>query len=265
MTHNLPAPLDVKLMNLTSSLLLVAFVLLALGAAAGWVMAHPLFAIRGVTVTGDVNHNNALTLRANVAPQLRGTFLTIDLVAARHAFEAMPWVRQAVVRREFPNRLKVILQEHQAVGYWGTESDSTLVNSFGEVFEANVDEVEQDELPRLDGPQGQSAQALAMYRALQPLFERVDLSIEELDLTGRGSWRAKLDTGAQIELGRGTEEEVVARTQRFLGTMTQVTSRYGRTVTSLESADLRHQEGYAIRLRGVSTVLPEAQKAQKNQ
>lgn len=265
MTHNLPAPLDVKLMNLTSRLLLVAFVLLALGAAAGWVMAHPLFAIRGVTVTGDVNHNNALTLRANVAPQLRGTFLTIDLVAARHAFEAMPWVRRAVVRREFPNRLKVILQEHQAAGYWGTESDSTLVNSYGEVFEANVDEVDQDELPRLDGPQGQSAQALAMYRALQPLFERLDLSIEELDLTGRGSWRAKLDTGAQIELGRGTEEEVVARTQRFLGTMTQVTSRYGRTVTSLESADLRHQEGYAIRLRGVSTVLPEAQKAQKNQ
>jgi len=226
-------------------------------------MAHPLFAIRGVTVTGDVNHNNALTLRANVAPQLRGTFLTIDLVAARHAFEAMPWVRRAVVRREFPNRLKVILQEHQAVGYWGTEGDSTLVNSYGEVFEANVDEVEQ-ELPRLDGPQGQSAQALAMYRALQPLFERLELSIEELDLTGRGSWRAKLDTGAEIELGRGTEEEVVARTQRFLGTMTQVTSRYGRSVTSLESADLRHQEGYAIRLRGVSTVLPEAQKAQKN-
>lgn len=264
MTHNLPAPLDVKLMNLTSNLLLVAFVLLALGAAAGWAMAHPLFAIRGVTVMGDVNHNNALTLRANVAPQLKGTFLTIDLAAARQAFEAMPWVRQAVVRREFPNRLKVILQEHQAVGYWGTESDSTLVNSHGEVFEANVDEVEQDELPRLDGPQGQSAQALAMYRALQPLFERLDLSIEELDLTGRGSWRVKLDTGAQIELGRGTEEEVVARTQRFLGTMTQVTSRYGRTVTSLESADLRHQEGYAIRLRGVSTVLPEAQKAQKN-
>lgn len=264
MTHNLPAPLDVKLMNLTSNLLLVAFVLLALGAAAGWAMAHPLFAIRGVTVMGDVNHNNALTLRANVAPQLKGTFLTIDLAAARQAFEAMPWVRQAVVRREFPNRLKVILQEHQAVGYWGTESDSTLVNSHGEVFEANVDEVEQDELPRLDGPQGQSAQALAMYRALQPLFERLDLSIEELDLTGRGSWRAKLDTGAQIELGRGTEEEVVVRTQRFLGTMTQVTSRYGRTVTSLESADLRHQEGYAIRLRGVSTVLPEAQKAQKN-
>ena len=263
MNNSLPAPLDVKLMNLTSSLLLVAFVLLALGALAGWAMAHPLFAIRGVTVAGDVNHNNALTLRANVAPQLRGTFLTIDLAAARRSFEAMPWVRRAVVRREFPNRLKAILQEHQAVGYWGAEGDSTLVNSFGEVFEANVDEVDQDELPRLDGPQGQSTQVLAMYRALQPLFERLELSIEELELTGRGSWRAKLDTGASIELGRGTEDEVAARTQRFLGTLTQVASRYGRTVTALEAADLRHQEGYAVRLRGVSTVLSEAQKTQK--
>lgn len=263
MNNSLPAPLDVKLMNLTSSLLLVAFVLLALGALAGWAMAHPLFAIRGVTVAGDVNHNNALTLRANVAPQLRGTFLTIDLAAARRSFETMPWVRRAVVRREFPNRLKAILQEHQAVGYWGAEGDSTLVNSFGEVFEANVDEVDQDELPRLDGPQGQSAQVLAMYRTLLPLFGRLELSIEELELTGRGSWRAKLDTGAQIELGRGTEDEVMARTQRFLGTVTQVASRYGRAVAALESADLRHQEGYAVRLRGVSTVLPEAQKAQQ--
>lgn len=264
MKHIPPVPLDVRLMNLTASLLLSVFVLLALGAVAGWAMAHPVFAIRGVTVTGDVSHYNALTLRANVAPQLKGTFLTIDLSAARQAFEAMPWVRQAVVRREFPNRLRVILQEHQAVGYWGDESDPALVNSFGEVFEANVGEVEQEALPQLAGPQGQAAQVLAMYRALQPMFERMALSIEELTLTGRGSWRAKLDVGAEVELGRGTEEEVVARTQRFLGTLTQVTSRHGRTVSALASVDLRHQQGYAIRLRGVSTVGPEVPKAQKN-
>lgn len=252
------APLDVRLMNLTSTLLLAGFVLLALGMLAGWAMARPIFAIRGVTVTGDVNHNNALTLRANVAPRLKGTFLTIDLGAARQAFESVPWVRAAVVRREFPNRLKVILQEHQPVGYWGGDGDSTLINSFGEVFEANVGEVEQDALPRLNGPTGQSAQVLAMYQALVPVFEDKDLGLDVLELTGRGSWRVQLDTGARIELGRGSQDEVVAQTRRFLGTMTQVTARYGRTVTALESADLRHPQGYALRLRGVSTVLPQA-------
>ena len=263
MTPHLPTPLDVKLMNASSSVLLLAFVLLALGAAASWAMAHPAFAIRGVTVTGDVNHNNALTLRANVAPQLRGTFLSIDLRAAKQVFEAMPWVRRAVVRREFPNRLKVILQEHQAVGYWGAEGESTLVNSSAEVLEAFVAVVESDDVALLDVPLGQSAHVLAMYRVLQPLFESREMSIDTLELTGRGSWRARLDVGADMELGRGEQDEVVARTERFLKTMTQVTSRYGRTVTALESADLRHQEGYAIRLRGVSTVAPEGSKATK--
>jgi cell division protein FtsQ len=31
----------------------------------------------------------------------------------------------------------VKLQEHQAVAHWGDEDDTHLVNSFGEVFEAN--------------------------------------------------------------------------------------------------------------------------------
>lgn len=256
MTQDPVKPFDVKLMNLTARVLLLGFVLLALGAFGGWVARHPVFAVGGISVFGETHHNNAVTLRAQVAPYLSGTFLTIDLATVRQAFELAPWVRRAVVRREFPNRLKVILQEHQAVGYWGAEGESTLVNSFGEVFEANLGEVEQDALPRLNGPTEQSAQVLAMYRALQPLFESREMPIEQFELTGRGNWRAQLDTGAEIELGRGTEEDIVARARQFLETMTQVTSRYGRTASALESADLRHEQGYAIRLKGVSTLVP---------
>jgi cell division protein FtsQ len=36
--------------------------------------------------------------------------------------------------------------------------------------------------------------------------------------------------------------------------VTQVTSKYGRRTDALESADLRHGDGYAVRLRGVTTV-----------
>lgn len=263
MTEPLTAPLDVKLMNLTAKLLLWVFVAFVLWASVSWITQASVFALRGITVNGDVNHNNALTLRANVAPRLSGTFLTLDLATARRAFESVPWVRSAVVRREFPNRLQVSLQEHQAVAYWGAESDSTLVNSFGEVFEANTGEVEQDSLPRLSGPSEQARQVLAMYRALQPLFERLDLNVDQLELTGRGGWRAELDSEAVLELGRGSEDDVVARVQPFLNTLTQVTARYGRTVTTLQSADLRHEQGYAIRLRGVSTVVAGAQALKK--
>ena len=63
-----------------------------------------------------------------------------------------------------------------------------------------------------------------------------------------------------IELGRGTTAEVLARTNRFLNTLTQVTARYERTPDAVETADLRHEDGYAIRLRGVSTLAADAPK-----
>lgn len=254
MTQGLPVPLDVRLMNFTAALLLLGFVLLALATGGRWLAHHPVFAIRGLTVLGDISHSSALTLRAHVGPQLKGTFLTVDLHAVRQAFESVPWVRKAVVQREFPNRLRVILQEHQAVAYWGEEGESTLVNSHGEVFEANLGEIEQEELPRLDGPPGQSAQVLAMYRELQPLFETLDQPLEQLALSGRGNWRVQLAGGARLELGSGTPAEVTARVRQFLGTVGQVAAHHGRGLGALEAADLRYAQGYALRLRGVSTV-----------
>jgi cell division protein FtsQ len=247
-------PLDIRLMNGMAGLLLVVAMLAVLGSVLGWAMRLPVFVIHGVTVTGDVAHYNAITLRANVMPRLQGTFFTLDVHAARKAFEGMPWVRQAVVRRDFPDRLRVQLQEHQAVAFWGADDDSHLVNSFGEVFEANVGELEQDKLPRLIGPDNQSAQVLAMQRTLQPLLAKLDLGIDQLELTTRGGWHAQLDNGASLELGSGSTEDLVARTQRFVQTITQATSHYQRSVEQLEAVDLRHPDGYAIQLAGVSTL-----------
>lgn len=254
------SPMDVKLMNMTAAALLLTFVVLAFVSTGRWAARLSVFDIKGIAVTGDVSHNNALTLRANVAPRLSGTFFSIDLARVRAAFESVPWVRRATVRREFPDRLNVVLHEHQAVAYWGGEGELRLINSFGEVFEANVGEVEQDALPRLSGPDGQSSDVLAMYRVLAPLFEQLELQVDELHLSGGGSWLVRLNSGATMELGRGGAADISARLRRFVQTLTQVTSRYSRTTTAVESVDLRHENGYAIRLRGVSTTVVADQK-----
>jgi cell division protein FtsQ len=253
-------PVDVKLMNLTVAVLVVVFVVLCAMATVRVVSRASQFDILGITVTGDTRHNNSVTLRANVAPRIAGTFFTVDLSRVRAAFEAAPWVRRAVVHREFPNRLRVTLQEHQPVALWGGDGDARLVNSFGEVFEANLGEVDQDGLPMLKGPEGTGPEVLDMYRAIEPLFAEMEMPVEQLALSGRGSWSLRLDAGSEIELGRGSAEEVAPKVRRFLKTLTQVVSRYGRAPNSIESADMRHENGYAIRLRGVSTTQPDAVK-----
>jgi cell division protein FtsQ len=254
-----PVPGDIKLMNVT------AVVFAALGALAlaatltFWIVHQPLFALRAIRIEGDVSRNSVSTIRANALPHLAGNFFTLDLAGGRRGFEAVPWVRRAVVDRVWPNRLRVHLEEHRPVALWSHDGASErLVNSFGEVFEANIGDVEDDGLPTLDGPEGSARHMLAVFDRLAPILAAIDAHIETLSLSARGSWRAELDSGAELELGRGSDDEVAERTRRFVGTVSQVLARYQRP---LEYADLRHHDGYAVRLKGVTTTLDAAGKS----
>jgi cell division protein FtsQ len=255
-----PLPLDIRLMNVAAAWLLSGVVLVGLCAGVWWWLRHPMFAIRAITVQGEVTRNNAITLRANVVPQLQGNFFTLNLDQARQVFESVPWVRAAVVHRDFPNRLRAELLEHQPMALWGDDGANTLLNQQGQVFEANAEDPEVDGLPRLKGPVEQSQQVMQMYRYLKPILAAADMDIDRIELSPRGSWRVVTDKGAQLELGRGSQNEVGEQVQMFLRTLSQVTARYGRTPTALAGADLRHKDGYALRLKGVSTVEADPRK-----
>lgn len=249
-------PLDVRLMN-AASVVIFAMAGAALAAAGVlWLMRAPAFPVRSIQLEGDLQRNSVTTIRANAMPRLAGNFFSADLAHSREAFESVPWVRRAVIRRVWPDRLAVRLEEHRPAALWQDEDgNDRLVNSFGEVFEANVGDVEDESLPQLSGPDGSAARMLSVLRRLQPLFEGHDRAIERLSLSGRGSWRLQLDGETVIELGRGGDDEVVARTERFLRTITQVTGHFR---APLLHADLRYPEGYAVRLRGLTTTTSTA-------
>lgn len=254
-------PGDVRLMNAAASALFVLAAAGALAAAWLWVMRTPLVPVRGIQLEGDLTRNSVPTIRANATPRLAGNFFSVDLQAARDAFEAVPWVRNAVVRRVWPDRLAVRLEEHKPAALWaGDDTADRLVNTHGEVFVANVGDVEDDNLPILAGPEGQAAAMLALHRRLVPVLEPLGLAVQRLQLSGRGSWRVELDNGATLELGRGGDDEVIARTERFVRTLPQVVQRFN---APLEYADLRHPGGYAVRLRGVGTTPAAAGPAAK--
>lgn len=254
-------PIDVRLMNAvaTAVFVLAGLALLAAGALA--LTRAPLFALKHVKLDGELARSSVATVRANAMPQLAGNFWQLDLQRAREAFEAVPWVRQAVVRRVWPDTLAVRLAEHEAVALWSADDgNDRLVNAQGEVFDANVGDVEDEGLPRFAGPEGSAPAMLAMYRLLQPRLAALQARIETLRLSRRGSWRVELDSGAVVELGRGDEAEVAARTERFVRTLGEVSERFQRP---LEYADLRHADGYAVRLKGITTTPPPAAPARK--
>lgn len=259
-------PPDIRLMNGVSALLCLGFVLAVLALGVNKLVRLPALAIRTVQVDGDVSRNSEASLRANALPRLQGGFLNMNLANARQAFESVPWVRRAVVQRVWPGRLHVSLEEHKPAAYWELKPDGadahsdaaqerSLINTHGEVFHANLGDVEDEDLPVLSGPTGAASHMLAMWQTLSSQTRVLDERIERLDLSGRGSWKITWERGGVIELGRGTDAEVQARYAQFVGSVTQITSRFR---TTLLSADLRHHDGYAARLRGVSTTTTPA-------
>lgn len=250
-------PQDIRWMNLATTALVVLAVAMVLTWGAVTVSRLAYFDLRHVEIEGDFHRHNLMTVRANAVPRLQGGYFSVDLREARAAFEALPWVRKAVVRRVWPDTLRVTLEEHRPAAYWHHDArDDELVNTFGEVFEANLGDVEDEGLPTLQAPsQAASTQAvwmLDMLRRLTPVLASLG-EIRTLRLNDRGGWTVWLDDEARIELGRGATDDVVARTERFVRSYPVLVKTYA---APLLYADLRYAEGYAIKLQGLHT-MPE--------
>jgi cell division protein FtsQ len=249
-------PLDARLMNAVAVTAMTIAVLAIAWQAVKWATRSPVFTVSAIQLDAALDKASLAGVRASALPRLSGNFFSIDLDAARAAFEQVPWVRRATVRRVWPNRLAVTLEEHEAAALWHGEGQGRerLVNTQGELFEAPRRDVARLELPTLAGSaDAQSAQMLAMLRRLGESLAPIEQQVEWLRLSSRGSWQAELAGGAKLELGRGADDEVVARVDRLARTLAGVNARFGSTPRALVAADLRHPDGYALRLAGITT------------
>lgn len=244
---------------------LLGGVVLVLGLRA--VANLPVFAISSLQLRGDTQFHSALTIAANVLPQLSGNYFTVDVRRAQKQFEALPWIRSATVQRRFPSMLEVQLIAHVPVAKWlpldsGAALDNDLerlVNVQGEVFEASSGQIDTDSLPELSGPAASAASVLALYQQLNTTLNPSTAAqrvwrVERLLLSVQGLWQAVVTTPsdrAVLELGAGDSAAVMARVNRWLAAMPTVVGKYGQR--ELHSVDLRYTSGFAVSLAGITT------------
>lgn len=243
---------DVKMLNAISSALvgLVALALLASGL--WWVAQRPMFTIKTIRIEGQetpLRRVSTSTVRSTALPRIKGNFFTANLDGVRAAFEAVPWVRKATVRREWPNRLIVTLEEHVPLGTWG--QDGRLLSVKGDVFVANLAEAEEDgDLPEFAGPEGSEKEVVARYQEFQAWFAPANLSPDSVQLSGRYAWTVRLNNGMTVELGREqTKTTLQERVNRLLAVYPQLVARLQDRI---ENVDLRYPNGMALRASGMA-------------
>lgn len=230
------------LLNLISDLLML-FAAIGLGwALVTWFLSRPLFPLREVVLISPAGQVTEAQLEYVARTAVRGNFFTIDLEDTRAAFETLPWVRRAEVRRRWPDGLELRLIEHEAAAHWtaSENGDARLVNREGEVFTASS----SDEMPKLAGPQGSSARLLVRYRELSALLQPMNLRLASVALSAREAWQLTMENGMVILLGREPDQAVLdRRLKRFVTAWPELQQHIG---TMVAVADLRYPGGFAL-------------------
>ncbi len=220
--------------------LLYALATLALLYTVLFVVVHmPIFPFRQIEVVGDLNHVTRQQVEYIVRNELKGNFFTLDLNQARLAFEKLPWARSVNVRRRWPDRLEVTLEEHVALARWGNVA---LVNTKGELFEAASDA----KLPVFAGPSGSEMEIARRYAQFVQVLQPTGLKPRQVFLTPRLAWQLKLDNGLTVEIGR---EHVEERLARFASVYKQSLEPLGNRI---QAVDLRYPNGFAVRVPGMT-------------
>jgi cell division protein FtsQ len=220
-----------------------------------WVVYSPLLPLRQVVVQGELAHVTPQQLQSAARASATGTFLSVDLDAVRRAFEALPWVHQVEVRRVWPDRIVVEVQERVPLARWGAATQPQhLVDTYGDVFEGNVPD--SVALPQFSGPAGTAPQVTRRYAAFRRILAPLRLEPQQVLLSPRYAWQLRLSNGLTLELGRDQlKEPVLQRLARFVAVYPQTLGRLDR---KFEYADLRYPRGFALR---VPTLTPPAKQS----
>lgn len=189
-----------------------------------------------IVVQGDMQYTDRETIRQALTADEVGSFFAADVNTLRQRVEALPWIYQAAVRKEWPGRLRIYVVEQQPMAIW---NDAELLNEQGEIFTAEVNQVEQY-LPHLRGPKEHVGEVIRQYQRVGELLEMNNFKVDELVVTDRFSVSVELKNGINLRLGR---EARLQRVQRFVDMFPLLSTQDERPI---DYVDLRYDTGVAV-------------------
>jgi cell division protein FtsQ len=234
---------DARQLNAIAVTLTVIAVAFLAWATVGWLTRLPAFGFREVVVTTPLARASGAHLTSVIRGELTGTFFTMNLDDARASLGRVPWVRAVALRRQWPRRLEVEVDEHVPFARW---NDNALVDTHGDVFVANY----AGELPQFKGPDAQAALMSARYREWSALLAPLALRLTGVALSARGGWQLRAqDDGGPLTLDVG-RDDVAGRLERFLAVYRRTVGVLAHAGTHVDHVDLRYRNGFAARMPG---------------
>jgi len=203
----------------------------------------------GLTVQQVTLEGRAQAARGDIARMLDikigGPMLYVDVDEARARLEALPWVKSAEVRRIWPNRIVVRINERRPVAVWQHDGRLVLIDGQGQpIAGENVSRFE--ELPLVVGKgAAQSVNSLLALVATQP---KLKSRVKVAQRVGERRWNLRLDNDVEVRLPEEGAEAALAELVR-LDREEEILAR------DIKAIDLRFPDRFIVKLPPNSPVI----------
>ncbi|NCF16038.1 MAG: FtsQ-type POTRA domain-containing protein [Gammaproteobacteria bacterium] len=207
--------------------------------------------ISSIEISGPFQRVSALQIEEAISDEIDAGFVGADLDSIQQSIIALQWIDQARVARRWPSRISITVTEQVPAAIWGEKG---LLNTRGELFVSDAHHIPA-ELPRLSGPDENSAEVAKRYLEVRDQLIPVGLDLRRVHVDARGSWEMTLANGIEVRLGR---RDVSKRTGLFLDVVADIIT--GRAA-DIDYVDMRYGNGFTIGWKGGSkTPVSDPQK-----
>lgn len=226
----------------------IIFLLMVLGTilwcgwvVVGWMQDASRLPLSRLVLTGERHFTTNDDVRqAILALGAPGTFMTQDVDIIQQQIERLPWIKQASVRKQWPDELKIHLVEYVPVAHW---NDLHMVDAEGKSFSIPAQRLGNQKLPLLYGPEGSEQDVLEGYRAMNGVLAASKYQLKMASMTARHSWQLALDNDVRLELGR---DDRMGRLQRFIGLYSVLLQQAQAENKRVSYVDLRYDSGASV-------------------
>ena len=207
----------------------------------GWMEDAQRLPLSKLVVTGERHYTRNDGIRQSIlALGPPGTFMTQDVNIIQQQIERLPWIKQASVRKQWPDELKIHLVEYVPIARW---NDQHMIDAQGNSFSVPAERSAKQTLPMLSGPEGSEGEVLEGFRDMGAVLAKDKFTLKEAAMTARRSWQLTLNNGIKLNLGRG---DTMKRLSRFVELYPVLQQQEQADNKRISYVDLRYDSGAAV-------------------
>ena len=197
--------------------------------------AERFLPIRTIQLSGTFENLDKREVEILLAQYIGQEFFALNIYQLQESLYARAWTDSVSVRRVWPDKLRVVIQEKKPVARW---DEQHLLSDSAKVYLADTGPF--GHLPVVNAVNHQPAWVLAQFYRLEARFNSVDERLLALQVDSRGALDVELINGLQIKLGRSNIEHKIDRLVSIY--LQQILPRREK----MQRLDLRYSNGFAV-------------------